>query len=327
MSDTLLEVKDLCVKYRTFDGVVKALNNLTFSIPKGKTVSLVGETGAGKTTVALSIMGLIPSPPGVITSGEILFEGENLLTKQQTELQEYRGNKISMIFQNPMTALNPVYTVGHQIANVISQHQKVNKEEALKRAGDMLEVVGIRRERANNYPHEFSGGMKQRVCIAMGLACNPQLLIADEPTTALDVTIQAQILELMKGLKEKYDTSIIFITHALGVVAEIADYVMVIYAGNVIEKGDIRSIFTNPLHPYTQGLFNCLPDIESTEEKRLSIIPGAMPDPMNLPKGCKFCDRCSQAMDICKTKEPEEILVGAEHTVKCHLYKEAERNE
>lgn len=327
MSDTLLEVKDLCVEYRTFDGVVKALNNLTFSIPKGKTVSLVGETGAGKTTVALSIMGLIPSPPGVITSGEILFEGENLLTKQQTELQEYRGNKISMIFQNPMTALNPVYTVGHQIANVISQHQKVNKEEALKRAGDMLEVVGIRRERANNYPHEFSGGMKQRVCIAMGLACNPQLLIADEPTTALDVTIQAQILELMKGLKEKYDTSIIFITHALGVVAEIADYVMVIYAGNVIEKGDIRSIFTNPLHPYTQGLFNCLPDIESTEEKRLSIIPGAMPDPMNLPKGCKFCDRCSQAMDICKTKEPEEILVGAEHTVKCHLYKEAERNE
>lgn len=327
MSDTLLEVKDLCVEYRTFDGVVKALNNLTFSIPKGKTVSLVGETGAGKTTVALSIMGLIPSPPGVITSGEILFEGENLLTKQQTELQEYRGNKISMIFQNPMTALNPVYTVGHQISNVISQHQKVNKEEALKRAGDMLEVVGIRRERANNYPHEFSGGMKQRVCIAMGLACNPQLLIADEPTTALDVTIQAQILELMKGLKEKYDTSIIFITHALGVVAEIADYVMVIYAGNVIEKGDIRSIFTNPLHPYTQGLFNCLPDIESTEEKRLSIIPGAMPDPMNLPKGCKFCDRCSQAMDICKTKEPEEILVGAEHTVKCHLYKEAERNE
>ena len=327
MSDTLLEVKDLCVEYRTFDGVVKALNNLTFSIPKGKTVSLVGETGAGKTTVALSIMGLIPSPPGVITSGEILFEGENLLTKQQTELQEYRGNKISMIFQNPMTALNPVYTVGHQIANVISQHQKVNKEEALKRAGDMLEVVGIRRERANNYPHEFSGGMKQRACIAMGLACNPQLLIADEPTTALDVTIQAQILELMKGLKEKYDTSIIFITHALGVVAEIADYVMVIYAGNVIEKGDIRSIFTNPLHPYTQGLFNCLPDIESTEEKRLSIIPGAMPDPMNLPKGCKFCDRCSQAMDICKTKEPEEILVGAEHTVKCHLYKEAERNE
>ena len=212
MSETLLEVKNLCVEYRTFDGVVKALNNLSFSIPKGKTVSLVGETGAGKTTVALSIMGLIPSPPGIVTSGEIIFEGEDLLKKKQTDLQEYRGNKISMIFQNPMTALNPVYTVGHQIANVISEHQKVSKEEAMKRAGDMLEVVGIRRERANNYPHEFSGGMKQRVCIAMGLACNPQLLIADEPTTALDVTIQAQILELMKGLKEKYDTSIIFIT-------------------------------------------------------------------------------------------------------------------
>lgn len=271
MSETLLEVKNLCVEYRTFDGVVKALNNLSFSIPKGKTVSLVGETGAGKTTVALSIMGLIPSPPGIVTSGEIIFEGEDLLKKKQTDLQEYRGNKISMIFQNPMTALNPVYTVGHQIANVISEHQKVSKEEAMKRAGDMLEVVGIRRERANNYPHEFSGGMKQRVCIAMGLACNPQLLIADEPTTALDVTIQAQILELMKGLKEKYDTSIIFITHALGVVAEIADYVMVIYAGNIIEKGDIRSIFTNPMHPYTQGLFNCLPDIESEDDKRLSI--------------------------------------------------------
>ena len=327
MSETLLEVKNLCVEYRTFDGVVKALNNLSFSIPKGKTVSLVGETGAGKTTVALSIMGLIPSPPGIVTSGEIIFEGEDLLKKKQTDLQEYRGNKISMIFQNPMTALNPVYTVGHQIANVISEHQKVSKEEAMKRAGDMLEVVGIRRERANNYPHEFSGGMKQRVCIAMGLACNPQLLIADEPTTALDVTIQAQILELMKGLKEKYDTSIIFITHALGVVAEIADYVMVIYAGNIIEKGDIRSIFTNPMHPYTQGLFNCLPDIESEDDKRLSIIPGAMPDPMNLPKGCKFCDRCTKALDICHQVEPTDVQFDSEHTVMCNLYKEANQHE
>lgn len=320
MGENILEIKNLSVEFRTYDGVVKALNGMSFNVPKGKTVGLVGETGAGKTTTALSIMGLVQSPPGVITSGEILMEGEDLLKIGESKLRKYRGDKISMIFQNPMTALNPVYTVGHQIANVIMQHQNIKKSEADQKVGDMLEIVGIPRERAANYPHEFSGGMRQRVCIAMGLACNPQLLIADEPTTALDVTIQAQILNLMKELKEKYDTSIIFITHALGVVAEIAEYVVVAYAGSVIEKGDIKSIFTNPLHPYTQGLFGCLPDIESEESKRLQIIPGAMPDPMNLPPGCKFCKRCKDAMQICQQVEPEEIQVGEEHFVKCHKY-------
>lgn len=319
MSENLLQIKNLNVEFRTFDGTVKAINNLNLKVQRGKTIGLVGETGAGKTTAALSIMGLVPNPPGVITSGEIWFEDQDLLQISTAGMRKLRGNKISMIFQNPMTSLNPVLTVGQQIAGVIILHQKLSKHEALKRAQDMLEIVGIPKARVNNYPHEFSGGMKQRVCIAMGLACNPGLLIADEPTTALDVTIQAQILNLMQGLKAQYDTSIIFITHALGVVAEIADYVVVMYAGNVIEQGDIKSIFTNPLHPYTKGLFGCLPDIES-DEKRLKVIKGAMPDPMNLPQGCKFCNRCEEAMDICFTNDPDEVSVDPEHQVKCHRY-------
>ena len=302
MSENLLQIKNLSIEFRTFDGVVKAINNLNLELPKGKTIGLVGETGAGKTTTALAIMGLIPNPPGVITSGEILFEGKDLLKAGKKELQEYRGDKIAMIFQNPMTSLNPVYTVGHQIAGVIMQHQNLSKSEAMEKAGEMLEIVGIPKERLKNYPHEFSGGMKQRVCIAMGLACNPSLLIADEPTTALDVTIQAQILDLMKGLKEKYQTSTIFITHALGVVADIADYVAVIYAGSVIEYGDLKSIFTQPAHPYTKGLFGCIPDIESEDSQRLYVIRGAMPDPTRLPEGCKFCKRCDYAMEICSQK-------------------------
>lgn len=320
MSENLLQIKNLSIEFRTFDGVVKAINNLNLELPKGKTIGLVGETGAGKTTTALAIMGLIPNPPGVITSGEILFEGKDLLKAGKKELQEYRGDKIAMIFQNPMTSLNPVYTVGHQIAGVIMQHQNLSKSEAMEKAGEMLEIVGIPRERLKNYPHEFSGGMKQRVCIAMGLACNPSLLIADEPTTALDVTIQAQILDLMKGLKEKYQTSTIFITHALGVVADIADYVAVIYAGSVIEYGDLKSIFTQPAHPYTKGLFGCIPDIESEDSQRLYVIRGAMPDPTRLPEGCKFCKRCDYAMEICSQKEPDEIKIGDNHTVRCHLY-------
>ncbi len=320
MSENLLQIKNLSIEFRTFDGVVKAINNLNLELPKGKTIGLVGETGAGKTTTALAIMGLIPNPPGVITSGEILFEGKDLLKAGKKELQEYRGDKIAMIFQNPMTSLNPVYTVGHQIAGVIMQHQNLSKSEAMEKAGEMLEIVGIPKERLKNYPHEFSGGMKQRVCIAMGLACNPSLLIADEPTTALDVTIQAQILDLMKGLKEKYQTSTIFITHALGVVADIADYVAVIYAGSVIEYGDLKSIFTQPAHPYTKGLFGCIPDIESEDSQRLYVIRGAMPDPTRLPEGCKFCKRCDYAMEICSQKEPDEIKIGDNHTVRCHLY-------
>lgn len=323
MSDNLLEVKDLCIEFRTYDGVVKAINHMSLHVPRGKTIGLVGETGAGKTTTALAIMGLVPNPPGVITSGTITFDGVDLLKLNEKEMYNYRGKKIGMIFQNPMTSLNPVYTVGHQISDVIKKHQNVDKKEAWRRAGDMLETVGIPRERLNNYPHEFSGGMKQRVCIAMGLSCNPQLLIADEPTTALDVTIQAQILELMKGLKEKYQTSTIFITHALGVVAEIADYVMVVYAGSVIEKGTIKEVFQSPSHPYTKGLFDCLPDIESEEDTELPVIHGFMPDPMDLPKGCKFCPRCNCSIDICKETEPEEVMIDGEHSVKCHLYRKA----
>ena len=317
----LLEIKDLSIEFRTFDGVVKAVNHMSLTVPHGKTIGLVGETGAGKTTTALSILGLVPSPPGVVTSGEILLEGRDINKMSKRELRELRGSKVSMIFQNPMTSLNPVYTVGKQIADVLRQHdKKLSRKEAVERAGDLLEMVGIRRERMKNYPHEFSGGMKQRVCIAMGLACNLQLLIADEPTTALDVTIQAQILDLMKELKEKYGTSTIFITHALGIVAEIADYVAVIYAGSVVEQGSIKEIFTNAKHPYTIGLFNCLPDIESEESSRLAVIRGAMPDPMNLPEGCKFCQRCDEAMRICYIQEPPEVQIAPDHTVKCHLY-------
>lgn len=319
--EPLLEIKNLSIEFRTFDGVVKAVNGMTFSVPKGKTIGLIGETGAGKTTTALSILGLVPSPPGVITGGEIFFEGKNITQISKKERRELRGSQISMIFQNPMTSLNPVYTVGTQIADVLRQHEKkLSRKEAMHRAADLLEMVGIRRERLKNYPHEFSGGMKQRVCIAMGLACNPKLLIADEPTTALDVTIQAQILDLMKGLKEKYGTSTIFITHSLGLVQEIADYVVVAYAGSVVEQGSLKEIFTNTKHPYTIGLFGCLPDIESDTSDRLAVIRGAMPDPMNLPKGCKFCQRCDEAMRICYEEEPREVKVAEDHTVKCHLY-------
>ena len=321
IKEDLLEIKDLSIEFRTFDGVVKAVNGMSFSVPKGRTIGLIGETGAGKTTTALSILGLVPSPPGVITNGKILFEGKDIINISKKERRKLRGSQISMIFQNPMTSLNPVYTVGRQLSDVLRQHdKKMSRKEAMDKAADLLELVGIRRERMKNYPHEFSGGMKQRVCIAMGLACNPKLLIADEPTTALDVTIQAQILDLMKDLKEKYGTSTIFITHSLGLVQEIADYVVVTYAGSVVEKGSLKEIFTNTKHPYTIGLFGCLPDIDSDSSDRLAVIRGAMPDPMNLPKGCKFCQRCDEAMKICYMQEPEEVQVAEDHTVKCHLY-------
>ncbi len=326
VNDNLLEVKDLSVEYRTFDGVVKALNKLSFSLPRGKTIGLVGETGAGKTTTALSILGLVPDPPGVVTGGEIFFEGRDLMKLGKAEYENLRGNQISMIFQNPMTSLNPVYTVGHQLSGIIRLHQKLNKRQSEEKAGDMLELVGIPRSRAGNYPHEFSGGMKQRVCIAMGLACNPNLLIADEPTTALDVTIQAQILDLIRELKDQFNTSTIFITHALGVVREIADYVAVVYAGSILEQGSLKDIFTDPKHPYTRGLFGCLPDCEPGQ-KRLNLIRGSMPDPLRLPQGCKFCPRCDHAMVICSEEDPEVRDLGGGHQVKCHLYQSEAKDE
>ena len=331
----LLDVKNLCVDFHTDQGTVHAVRDISFSVGESEAVGIVGESGSGKSVTMYSVMGLLAGN-GSITGGSVSLNGQEITESAfpdhkayEAAMDQIRGNQMAMIFQDPMTFLNPVVKIGKQITEVIKNHQKVTDAEARARAIELMGQVGIPspEKRLNQYPHEFSGGMRQRIIIAIALANNPKLIIADEPTTALDVTIQAQILNLMKGLKDQYDTSIIFITHALGVVAEIADYVVVAYAGSVIEKGDIKSIFTNPLHPYTRGLFGCLPDIESVESKRLQIIPGAMPDPMNLPEGCKFCKRCSEAMDICRVKEPEEIRVDSEHMVKCHKYQGGGKDE
>lgn len=318
-AQNLLDIKDLSIRYSTDEGVVHAVEKLDLTLGHGETLGFVGETGAGKTTTALGIMQLIPSPPGEIVSGEIYFEGEDLLKKSIKEMRDIRGNKIAMIFQDPMTSLNPVMTVGEQIAEMISLHESITKAESLKKAEEMLEVVGIRKERAKDYPHQFSGGMKQRVVIAIALACNPKLLIADEPTTALDVTIQAQVLELMKKLKDQYNTSMIMITHDLGVVAETCDKVAIMYAGNAVEYADKRALFLNPLHPYTKGLFNSIPDLE-TEQEELKVIKGLTPDPTNLPKGCPFHPRCPEVMDKCSKCKPDKYEVGQGHFVSCFLY-------
>ena len=315
-ADLLLEVKDLTIQYVTDSGTVHAVEGLNLQLGRGETLGFVGETGAGKTTTALGIMRLIPSPPGVVRSGEILFDGEDLLKKSEAEMRTVRGGKIAMIFQDPMTSLNPVMTVDRQIAEMIRLHQNVSEAEALERAGDMLELVGIRRERMRDYPHQFSGGMKQRVVIAIALACDPGLLIADEPTTALDVTIQAQVLELMKGLKQQFNASMILITHDLGIVADICDKVAIMYAGRVVEYADKRSLYNNPLHPYTIGLFKSVPDLEEDVEE-LSVIPGLMPDPMELPSGCAFHPRCSMAEESCSRVRPEAVELEPGHFVAC----------
>lgn len=316
--EKLLDIKNLSVEFDTDSGLVKAVNNLNLSVDKAQTLGFVGETGAGKTTTALAIMKLIQSPPGKITSGEIFFEGNDLLKVKEKDMFHIRGNQISMIFQDPMTSLNPIITVGDQIREVIGLHEKLSKEEITKKTEEMLELVGIRKERINDYPHQFSGGMKQRIVIAMALACNPKLLIADEPTTALDVTIQAQVMELMKSLKEKYNTSMILITHDLGVVAEICDVVSVVYAGTIVESGSVKSIFTNPKHPYTIGLFNSIPSLDEDVEK-LKVIPGFTPDPSDLPSGCYFYPRCEHCMEKCKGKFPPMCEVEEGHFVACYL--------
>jgi peptide/nickel transport system ATP-binding protein len=317
--ENLLEIKNLSIEYDTDERANKAVNNLNLKIREGETLGFVGETGAGKTTTALGIMKLVPDPPGKIVSGEIYFEGENLLQKSEKEMRTIRGNKISMIFQDPMTSLNPIMTVGEQIQEVIELHQNLAKDELRKKAEEMLETVGIRKERFDDYPHQFSGGMKQRVVIAMALACNPKLIIADEPTTALDVTIQAQVLELMKELKEKFNTSMLLITHDLGVVAETCDYVAIMYAGSSLEYGNVERLYNNPLHPYTVGLFNSIPSLDEDKEK-LDVIPGTPPDPANLPTGCRFHPRCSRCMEICKKSIPKTIEVEKGHFVSCFLY-------
>ena len=326
--DTLLKISDLHVKYSTDDDVVYAVNGLDLKLNRRETLGLVGETGAGKTTTALSILRLLSKGIGEITNGSIDFDGKELLSLSEREMRKYRGKKISMIFQDPMTSLNPVHSVGKQIAEVLKIHNNDNipKREINLRVDEMLELVGISASRRDDYPHQFSGGMKQRVVIAISLACQPDLLIADEPTTALDVTIQAQVLALMQELKQKIGTSMILITHDLGVVAETCDKVAVMYAGEVVESGTMEDIFGGDKHhPYTEGLFGSLPDLDSeSESKRLSPIKGLMPDPTSLPDGCKFHPRCPHCVPECKEKHPTKYFED-EHMIRCHLYNEVER--
>jgi len=319
MSENLLDVKNLNAIYHSHGEIVEAVNGVTFSLKRGETLGLVGETGAGKTTTALSILKLLPQNTGEITSGDIIFSNQNITKLSENEMQSIRGNKISMIFQDPMTSLNPVLTIGDQIAEVLLIHSNYSKENIQIKVNEMLELVGIPSTRKKEYPHQFSGGMKQRVVIAMALACNPELLIADEPTTALDVTIQAQVLELMNQLKTQNNTSILLITHDLGVVAETCENVAIIYAGEIIEYGTLRDVFgSKKRHPYTEGLFGSIPDMNSNE-KRLKPIAGLMPNPTQLPKGCKFHPRCQHVMEICKTVQPS-IWTNDSHQIKCHLF-------
>jgi peptide/nickel transport system ATP-binding protein len=316
MSENLVEIKDLFIEYRTDEAVIHAVNGVSLNVKKGETIGLVGETGAGKTTIARAIMRILQTPPAKFCGGQIIFDGEDIMEKSEREMRKIRGNKIAMIFQDPMTALNPIETVGSQIAETISIHNKISKADAEKRACDMLEMVGIPMERYHEYPHQFSGGMKQRVVIAMALACNPELLLADEPTTALDVTIQAQVLEMMQTLKERLGTSVVLITHDLGVVAEVCETVAVAYAGEIVEYGTVEDIFDRTAHPYTVGLFGSLPKLDS-EERRLKPIKGLMPDPSNLPVGCPFSERCPLATERCRTERPPQYELSPGHTVKC----------
>lgn len=323
---SLLEIKNLTVHYHANRDVIRAVNGVSLHIEEGQTLGLVGETGAGKTTTALAILRLLAMPPAEICEGEIFFKGEDLLSLKDAELRKIRGNEISMIFQDPMTALNPILRVGEQIAEVIALHQNCGSKEAAEKSRAMLEVVGIRPERASDYPHQFSGGMKQRVVIAMALACNPRLLLADEPTTALDVTIQAQVLEMMNELKKKYGTSVLMITHDLGVVAESCDAVAIMYAGEIVEYGSLEHIYEQTAHPYTEGLFGSLPSLDK-KIRRLTPIAGLMPDPANLPQGCKFSPRCPYAEERCRMEEPRVTDLGGGHLVRCFRYEEQKISE
>ena len=316
--EKLIEIKDLAIHYETDDGVVKALNSVSLSLVKGRTLGVVGETGAGKTTLGKGILRLIPSPPGRIVSGSVLFEGQDLLKLSEAEMRKIRGRSISMIFQDPMTSLNPVMTVGDQIMEVIQAHKNLRRQESWQEACRILEMVGIPGQRGREYPHQFSGGMRQRVGIAIALACAPTLLIADEPTTALDVTIQAQVLEMIRDLKKALGTSVILITHDLGVVAHNCDYVAIIYAGTLMEYGALREIFKSPQHPYTIGLFGSIPSLERKAD-RLRPIPGLMPDPTNLPPGCPFSERCPHSAEVCSREVPALVQLGGEHAVRCVL--------
>ena len=315
-----LEIENLKVEYHVDKEVVHALNGISFKLAKGETIGLVGETGAGKTTTGLSVLRLIPSPPGVV-SGTIKVQGEDIGTLSEKQMESIRGNVVSMIFQDPMTSLNPTKTVENQIAEVIRLHEKCGKKESVEKARTMLEMVGIPGDRGVEFPHQFSGGMKQRVVIAMALACSPEILIADEPTTALDVTIQAQVLDMIRDLKKQYNMSMIMITHDLGIVAVICDTVASVYAGQIVEYGTLKDIFNSTAHPYTVGLFGSLPNMDDRTQ-RLKPIPGLMPDPTKLPEGCTFCPRCPHATEKCRTERPTLVNIGGEHQVACHLFKE-----
>lgn len=322
MPDNILDVKELAVEYHVGGEVVKAVNSVSFSVERTHTLALVGETGAGKTTIAKSILGILPDPPAKVAGGSIRLDGEDLLLLREKQMRRIRGRKISMIFQDPMTALNPVFTIGNQIEEVILEHNKISRKEAKNRTIELLGMVGIPGERYDEYPHQFSGGMRQRVVIAIALACSPDLLIADEPTTALDVTIQAQVLDLICRLKEKIGTSLILITHDLGIVAENCDEVAIVYAGEIVEYGDKRHIFENTAHPYTKGLFAALPNMVGAGEK-LRPIHGLPPNPANLPIGCKFHPRCPLATEKCRMEEPPFSELEENHFTRCH-YSHAE---
>jgi oligopeptide/dipeptide ABC transporter ATP-binding protein len=325
-NEKILEVKDLVVEFGTDRGTVKAVNGVNFEVYKGKTIGIVGESGSGKSVTALAIMGLIPNPPGRIASGQILFNGKSLVNMEPSEMRKIRGNKIAMIFQEPMTSLNPVFTIGNQIEEVIELHQShLSSSQRAAKAVDMLRLVGIPspEKRVKEYPHQLSGGMRQRVMIAIALACEPDILIADEPTTALDVTIQAQILELMKKLQKELGMGIILITHDLGVVAETCDTVSVMYCGQIVESADVKTLFNHPAHPYTKGLMDSIPSFDSTsghKKERLQTIEGMVPSLFNLPNGCNFQDRCSKVTDACRGTLGDPVLKpskGEDHYVAC----------
>ena len=327
MDSNLLEIKDLCVQYKTHNGTVYAVNGVNLTLKKGETLGLVGETGAGKTTTALSILRLLPDRIGEIKSGSILLDGEEITKISEAEMRNIRGNKVSMIFQDPMTSLNPILPVGQQIGEAVLLHTDLNKEEREKRVDEMLTAVGLQPSRKNEYPHQFSGGMKQRIVIAIALACNPELLLADEPTTALDVTIQSQVLQMMNDLKKRFNTGMILITHDLGVVAQTCDKVAIMYAGHIVENGTVQDIYESAQHhPYTVGLFHSIPEMNK-DSNRLAPIPGLMPDPMIRQEGCSFSDRCPKCSERCRREKPGNYTVSNSHTISCFLYEEGDADK